>query len=217
MGMGDIYLYADETGNLDYAASRNDTESRFFGFGTALFEGQHSEALWRGQQLRVELSEQGVHLPKGFHAKNDSHATRTQVFEAIAELQVRYDATFLNKDHAYPDVRGKGQMYLYQLAWHLHIKHAARRLSTPSDRLIVIVGSFGTKQRQTQAETALKKVCSQVQREIVLCVWEASSCWGLQIADYGLWAIHRHLVGRDSRWYETAVQARVGTIFQPWK
>ncbi len=41
--------------------------------------------LWQGLQLRCALEQRGLKLPKGFHAKNDSHATRDEVFAVVGE------------------------------------------------------------------------------------------------------------------------------------
>jgi hypothetical protein len=75
-----------------------------------------------GLALRCKLESQGVNLPKGFHAKNDSHATRDEVFDLIRRQQPRIDLTFLAKNKAYPSIRERGQMYLYKLAWYLHFQ-----------------------------------------------------------------------------------------------
>ena len=51
----DVYLYADETGNLDYGGATKQGASPYFGFGTAVFIGDHGvEASWvsfRGQTV----------------------------------------------------------------------------------------------------------------------------------------------------------------------
>jgi hypothetical protein len=212
----DIYLYADETGNLDYDAASKDGASLYFGFGTALFDRDHGEELWQGFQLRVGLEARELNLPRGFHAKDDSRETRNQMFDLIARQTPRVDTTFLYKAAAYEHVKSRGQMYLYQMAWYLHLKEIALQVSEENDTLFVIVGSFGTHARQTQARKALDDVCAQVGRKIVLCVWEASSAWGLQVADYALWAVHRNLLGRPCPWYGTAVEPTLRSVFTPW-
>lgn len=80
--MSDVYMYADETGNLDYNVSGGG--SRYFGIGTATWQGDHGEHLWQGSQLRFKHAKAGVELPAGYHAKDDSHATRAEVYQLIA-------------------------------------------------------------------------------------------------------------------------------------
>lgn len=81
------------------------------------------------------------------------------------------------------------------MAWYLHFRTVAEQISDPDDKLFVVAGTFGTKARRTQAEAALADVCAQVNRDITLCVWESATSWGLQVADYALWAVHRDLLG----------------------
>lgn len=211
-----IYLYADETGNLDYKAVTSPTESGYFGFGTAMFADEHGDAIWKGHVLRTGLAEKGFQLPGGFHAKNDSVATRNEMFAVIRDLAPRVDTTFLYKPNAYPSVQAKGQMYLYKLAWYLHIKEVALRVSTPNNSLVIIAGSFGTKERATQARNAIQDVCNQIDRRITLCVWDAPTSWGLQVADYVLWGVHRELVGKGGAWFQDSVKPSLETVFKPW-
>jgi hypothetical protein len=98
----DHYLYLDETGTLDFEDRPGE---EYFGVGTPHFEGDHRDAIWDGHQLRVGLEAKGIKLPKGLHAKNDSHSTRGDVYATIAAQQVRFDATLLKKSSAFPSVR----------------------------------------------------------------------------------------------------------------
>lgn len=214
--MAEIYMYADETGDLDMEGSQG--ASRYFGFGTAVFEGDHGHLLWEGLQLRCRLERRGVSLPQGLHAKNDSHATRGEVFDLIAKQTPRFDTTFLAKENAYERVRVAGQMRLYKLAWYLHFKEVVKRVSSPGDTIYVIAASLTTNKKEGTARNALTDVCQQMatDREIVLCVWNAATSWGVQVADYGLWAVQRVLEDRKCSWYETAVEPTLGTRFMPW-
>ncbi|WP_127913442.1 hypothetical protein [Micrococcus sp. FDAARGOS_333] len=112
--MTDIYLYADETGNLDYASAGKQGATDYFGFGTAVFKGDHGAQLMEGLKLRARLAGQGISLDNGFHAVNDSHATRDEVYGIIAGQAPRFDAAFLLKANARylvstPERRGSGR------------------------------------------------------------------------------------------------------------
>lgn len=209
-------MYADETGDLDLSGSGR--SSTYFGFGTAVFSDGHGQQLWEGLQLRCRLEKAGLHLPKGVHAKNDSHATRQQVFDLVARQGPRFDTTFLLKAHAYDGVRRSGEVGLYKMAWFLHFKEIARQVSRPGDTLFVIAATLGTNRRATSAREALQEVCTQmaVDREIVLCSWDAASSWGVQVADYALWAVQRDLEGRTSRWLPTHIRPTLQSVFCPW-
>lgn len=217
--MPKVYIYADETGNLDYSGKSGSSD--YFGFGTAVFDSAHPEALWGGLKLRARLAageddREGVSLPRGFHAINDTIATKTAMFAEIKKQAPRFDSTFLYKANAQDHVRAAGSMRLYKLAWFLHFKYVATKVSNPGDTLVVVVASLGTKARQSEAEAALRDVCQQINRKFVLCVWDASTSWGIQVADYGLWAIQRHLEGRSGTWYEEFISDLSRTEYTPW-
>lgn len=216
--MADIYMYADETGNLDYAGAGKAGASDYFGFGTAVFRDDHGAHLYGGLQLRAKLEARGLHLPKGFHAVDDAKRTRNEMFSLIKEQAPRFDTTFLCKSRAYSYVRQKGEMYLYKMAWYLHFKEIALQVSTVHDDLYVIVGSIATSRRKTLAQAAIEDVCQQLRmhRVIHLCHWNAPTCWGLQVADYGLWAVHRDLLGKNCQWFATCVKPTLSSFYLPW-
>ena len=209
-------MYADETGDLDMSGARG--ASQYFGFGTAVFTGDHGSALWEGLQLRCALERRGVNVPKGLHAKNDSHATRDETFALIKSQAPRFDTTFLLKKNAYSYVKAAGQMRLYKLAWYLHFKEIAKRVAVPGDTLYVVAATLTTNKKTGSAREALADVVQQVaiRRKIVLCVWDAPSSWGIQVADYALWATQRVLEGRSCPWYAPSVEPTLQTLFTPW-
>jgi hypothetical protein len=210
------YMYADETGDLDMSGSQG--SSAYFGFGTAVFEGNHGAQIWDGLDLRCRLEARGVNLPRGFHARNDSHSTRDEVFALIQQHAPRFDVTFLAKSKSYDYVKARGQMYLYKLAWYLHFKEIMRRVCDPGDTLYVMAATLTTNKKTGSARAALEDVCQQMaqERNVVLCVWDAASSWGVQVADYGLWAVQRVLEGRACPWYEPSVMPTLRSNFQPW-
>lgn len=215
-----IYLYADETGNLDYQGSPNPKgggASTYFGFGTATFTTEkHGDDLLGGLHLRAQLAQEEVKLTRGFHACDDSHRTRSDMFTEIKRQQPRFDTTFLYKANAYPNVKDAGPMRLYKMAWYLHLKEIALRVSEPDDELFVIVAEFGTKRVRKTAYEAVREVCEQIDRNITLCVWTAPSSWGLQVADYGLWAVQRHLEGKKCTWFDPCIKPNLASLFTPW-
>ncbi|WP_327088523.1 DUF3800 domain-containing protein [Nonomuraea sp. NBC_01738] len=214
--MSDVFLFADETGNLDYNIAGGG--SKYFGIGTATFVGDHREALWESQRLRLAHARAGVEVPKGYHAKNDNHLTRREVFDIIKIQAPRFDTTFLAKEHAYPSVQAKGQEYLYRMAWYLHFKEIAWQVTSPGDNLYVVVATLGTSKRKQIFQDAINEVCrdhSPQNREVVVCHWDSSTSWGLQVADYGTWAVQRHLERQDDG-YMWAVEPSLRTMFTPW-
>jgi hypothetical protein len=214
--MSDVYMFADETGNLDYNVFGGG--SRYFGIGTATWKGDHGEHLWQAAQLRFKHAREGVELPAGYHAKDDRHVTRTEVYQLIAAQAPRFDATFLAKSKAFPNVRARGENYLYQMAWFLHFKEIAKRVTGGGDTLYVAVATLGTKARKKAFQQAIEEVCQYHAPRwcnVVVAHWDSATSWGLQVADYGLWAVQRRLERGDDK-YMWAVQPTLGSEFLPW-
>lgn len=134
-------------------------------------------------RLRCDLERRGVRLPRGLHAKDDSHATRDEVFDLVGRQQPRIDVTFLYKARAHPVIRERSH-WLYKLAWYSHFKALLPLVSRPGDTLYVIVATLTTNRRLMDAREALADVCREVavDREVVLCIWDAQSAWGIQVA-----------------------------------
>ena len=211
----DHYLYLDETGTLDFEDRPGES---YFGIGTAHFEGAHGEALWEGHALRCELEARGVQLQKGLLAKNDTPATRTEVYTLIASQAPRFDATMLLKSNAYPYVQAAGKVRLYKLALYLHLKHVVPTISAPDDRVFVIAGHLQTNRQREAIRTAIIDVCAQVgeRRTVVPCIWDAPTSWGIQVADYLLWRVQREREGKTVPGYTDRVASLVATSFTPW-
>lgn len=214
--MSDVYMYVDETGNLDLTGGNG--ASPFFGIGTAVFFGEHGKALWEGLDLRFQMERAGHNLAKGFHAILDNKHTRDEVFELIRQQEPRFDSTFLDKAKAYPRVIERGEVYFYKLAWYQHFKYVGPRITRVGDRLHVIAATLGTAARRTAVRSALQDVVNQVMtgRDVTLCVWDSVTSWGLQVADYGLWAIQRDLIKGNVWWYDNCVKPTVMSCFRPF-
>lgn len=218
--MADVYLYADETGNLDYDIAGKQGATPCFGFGSVVFDGPHADALWRGLALRAEVEARSnvgsKGMPRGFHAVDDSNLTRSEVFQEISSQAPRFDATLLLKSAAYAHVKAAGEMRLYQMAWYLHLKYLAPKVAKPGDRLFVIVATLGTASRRTQARAALNDVCQQTGIDYVLCQWDSAPSWGLQVADYCLWSVQRREERRSGTWWEEYIRPFTASVFFPW-
>jgi hypothetical protein len=212
--MTDIYIYADETGDMDLSGQEG--ASKYFGVGTLVFSDQ-AHALASGENLRAESAAHGYHLYKGFHAKNDSYDLRNRVYATIGGLAPRFDSTLLLKANAYPHIKSSKDVHLYKLAWYLHFKEVVHWVSSPNDRVFVVIATLGTNKRKTQFETALHDVCVQqgpTDRKIVLCHWDAATSWGLQAADYCLWSLQR---GKEKEAkFLKHLESLPGSRFQPW-
>lgn len=146
--MRDVFMYVDETGDLGLTGANG--SSHYFGIGSASFAGPHAEPIWQLKHLRFLLQGRGIEVRTGFHAKNDSARTRSDVYQAIAVGKPRFDFTMLEKRRAKDDVLRKGEVYFYRLAWYLHFKEIVRRVSRPGDTVFVAVATLGTARRRSK-------------------------------------------------------------------
>jgi Protein of unknown function (DUF3800) len=214
--MTDVFMYADETGNLDYNLVGGG--SKYFGIGTATWHGDPGEHLWQAERMRFAHAAAGFETAKGYHAKDDSRSARVDVYDLIKQQAPRFDMTFLAKDNAYANVRAQGQIYLYQMAWYLHFKEIGRWVTSPGDTLSVAVATLGTAARRMAFRRAIEDVCQQagpLQVNVQVAQWDSATSWGLQVADYGLWAVQRRIERGDES-YMAAVAPTLATEFRPW-
>jgi hypothetical protein len=212
--LADIYVFADETGDLGYNL---DTGSQFFGFGTATYLGISTPNFDEAFKLRCSLERDGIAMKEGFHAANDRWQIRNQIFELIKNEPVRFDFTFLNKANAFAEVKARGDLRLYKQAWYLHFKEIARRIAGPNDVIYSVMGDIKTKARKREIESAIRDVALQVpDRTIVPIIWNSRTSWGLQVADYGLWEAQRKLNGEKVEWWDSCIEIKKATFFRPW-
>lgn len=217
--MREVYIYLDETGTLDM--KKPGPAGKYFGLGQATFWSDPGTKEWEGARLRYKLESEGVHLPKGFHSKDDRESTRDEVFKLIARHKPRLDITLLLKKNAYEPVRRRieqDEIHLYKQAWILHFKFQLKYLLQPTDKIFVVAASLSEhKKKQAAAREAIVHVLRQFPRhDITLCIWNSPTSWGLQVADYGLWAVQRDIVDGSCRHLRT-ISPLIETVFQPWE
>jgi hypothetical protein len=213
--MADIYVFADETGDLGYNSEKG---SKYFGFGTASYTSGSFPNFIDAFKLRCELEVSGISIKEGFHATNDRWAIRDKIFNLITSEPPRFDFTFLNKENAYPSVKAKGDLHLYGLAWGMHLRTIAQQVASAEDVIYCIMGDIQTKAKKREIEFVVKEIAEQVpDRKIVPIIWNSKSSWGLQVADYGLWEAQRRLNNEKTEWWERCVQPNHSSFFLPWK
>lgn len=154
--MADRYVFADEAGNFDFSLGSG--ASRYFILTTVTMgDCRTGDAL---AHLRRDLTWRGFNLRKPFHATEDSHAVRSEVFELPKRAPIRIDATVLEKRKAEPHLQT--DLALYKMGWYLHFKHVAPLIATAEDRLLVVAASLGTKKTRQLFSSAVDDVVKQV-------------------------------------------------------
>lgn len=213
--MATHYFYLDESGSLDFKSVPGDV---YFAIGTAHTVGDHEVSLWEGHKLLVQLEGLGIQVPKGIHAYKDAHPTRIAAFSLIATQPWRFDSTFLRKDAANTSIRERGKARLYKTAVWLHVKYLVNNLTKPGDEVVLIVGSLTLSEQKSAIRNAIEDIRDQLNndRKITLCIWDASTSWGIQVSDYALWRVQREIEGRKLPSYATAIDHLLFPPFFPW-
>lgn len=213
--MADIYVFADETGDLGYNSDRG---SQYFGFGTASYISGATPNFDEAYKLRCSLELKGFSLKEGFHASNDRWFIRNEIFNLIASNPPRFDFTFLNKRNAYAYVKERGDLHLYGLAWGMHFKTIAQQVASADDTIYSVMGDIQTRSKKREIEQVLRNIASEVpDRKIVPIIWNSRSSWGLQVADYGLWEAQRILNHEKTEWWNRCIEPNHKSFFMPWK
>ncbi len=152
--------------------------------------------------LRRTLAWEGVGLNSEFHATADLQSVRDRVFQAIAPIAFRLDATILEKCKAQPSIRDTPEQF-YKMAWYLHTKYVVPEIVQPGDELLVVGASLGTKKRRALFHASVDDVIRQVTptTQFRVASWACSSDPCLQATDYCAWAIQRKWESGDSRSY----------------
>lgn len=212
----DLYLYLDETGSLDLSGDS------YFGLGQAMFVSDTLSLEGEATKLRFDLERKGIPLPKGFHAKNDNDEVKAQVFDLITRHRPRFDMTMLNKEHLPESVRREvrsDEMALYRLAWQKHFIYQAKYVLKPHHRVFVVAASLSEqKKRQLAAKAAINEVLKKYPwLDLTLCVWDSPTTWGLQVADYGLWAVQRDLNSKCYSKHFQTISPLIVSVYSPWE
>lgn len=211
----EFWCYLDETGTPDY----DPDSTPYFGFGSAVFEGAHGNALM--DTLRVRACRTGVQ--SGFHASHDSTDTKTAFFECITDMDVRFYATFMAKRHAYPYVRARGNLWLYKYTLICHAAELIENIWDGEGDIVVhlIVAKINLSRREREVREAVEDVRRQLNRKhitVLAHIWDSNSSAGLQVADYGLWALQRAVTADKPGHYNRYIKEKMGAdVWYPWR
>lgn len=215
-GNGEYWCFLDETGTPDY----DPDSTPYFAFGSAVFEGDHGDEYMR--VLRARAARDGVR--SGFHASHDSRDTKQCFFECIAGMNVRFYATFMDKRRARPGEGERSGLQLYKRTLLCHTVDLVRELwdGTSAITVHLVVAKINLSSREKAVRDAVRDVCAQFDGGLVRVrphIWDSESSAGLQVVDYGLWAIQRHVLsgGMRSGHFNRFVEPKLGApVWFPW-
>lgn len=126
------------------------------------------------------------------------------MYEAINLISFRTDVTILDKSKAERHLTASEERY-YQYAWFYPFKPLIwRGVIQHGDALVVVVASLGTRKRRQLFRDAVDDVINQcypsgIARRVVALNDESD--YGLQAADYAVWAVMRKWEQGDPRSY----------------
>jgi len=157
--------------------------------------------------LRRQLAEEGL-CEDALHASKDSLEIRERVFALISTMNIRIDATILEKSKSQPQLRTNTEnnpdtLRFYKYTWFYHFKNIAPQFVSTGDKLILTAAAIGDKKKRSAFKSAINDVVRQclIDVEITINFWSADSDPCLQIADYCAWAIFQKWERKDMKWY----------------
>lgn len=208
------YIFLDEGGNLKFS----DKGSEYFTL-TGVLMRRPFKLEPTLHELRFDLIEKGVEIEE-FHATEDRHATRDQVFTKIKEnfSSLRADSIVVEKRKAHPKVREPERFYPEMLGYLLRWTIGKESLGDASEVIVVTdVLPLNNKRRAIEkaVKTTLKDMLPSGTKHRVMH-HDSRSCYRLQVADYVNWAIQRRWERNDNRSYNT-VKPIIKSEFQIFK
>jgi len=189
--MGRLYLFADETGNLDLSGHQGST--RWFGVGTMLLDDASADRLRAAMHgLRLSMAWQRFGLDSEVHASEDSWPVRSAVLSVLALHAGRVDVSLLDKREATSE--WADDVALYRTVWREHLARVIPSTCRPVDELLVVAARIGTKRRRRLFREAVEQslaACASHLAWSEVAVWTSASDPCLWAADYCVWAVGR--------------------------
>lgn len=195
-----LYVFLDEAGNLDF--SPNGT--RFFILG-AITQERPFRCHGPLDDLRHEIIEGGLDL-EYFHATEDRQAVRDRVFATISPHlpTLKFDAVVAEKRKTGPALQHPHAFYPRMVGYLLRYILNEYRL-TDFAEIVVITDRLPVQSKRTVFEKSIKTTLAGMlpsEARYRLLHHDSKSHYGLQVADYLTWAVHRKWTLDDARSYD---------------
>lgn len=203
-----LYLFLDESGNLDFS----DKGSRYF-IITSLGTQRPFDLFHDLATLKYDLMESTQSLDlEYFHASNDSKKLRQPVFERLAQYAqqqaFQLHTVILEKVQLSPKHQTFTHFYPRMLG---HLLQTALTHQAPNqfDEIIIITDTIPQNRRRKSIEKAIKTTLVNMLPNIRFRIMHhaSKSTFGLQAVDYCCWAINRKWQSADERNYELIKQS----------
>ncbi len=194
----DVYLFLDESGNLDFSSSG----TRFFVL-TCVTMTRPFKINAQLEEYKYDCLEWGMGQ-EGFHCAEDNAHVRSKVFGIIAANldEILVDSLIVEKSKTGPALRDDSRFYPEMLGYLL--RYVLEKLPDQVDEVTIITDTIPLQRKRQAVEKAIKKTLSKMlptgPRYRILHHGSRSH-YGLQVADYCSWAIYRRWEAKDSRWF----------------
>ncbi|RJR28358.1 hypothetical protein C4564_05645 [Candidatus Microgenomates bacterium] len=221
--MKTLYLFIDEAGNFDFSPKG----TKYFVL-TCLSTFQPIEERERLLALRYELLADGIDQ-EFFHATEDKQIVRDKVYEIVTNLKddIEVHTVIAQKNKTNPvlyreEYEKKGRKIVrvvgadfYQKLCQTLLQYVFRRSNFKgTDKIVVVLGSIFTRDKQSYILKALKRYLKAnfaMPFEIYFHISQADlNC---QLADYFGWAIYVKKERNEERPYKL-VQSKIKSSFE---
>lgn len=187
-----LYVYLDESGNLDFSNNPGATEWLVL---TSLSTTQPSEGTDAYFELRHQLYQSGLDDQHEFHATEDLQHVRNQVFDLLQKLQLaRIDSLAIQKRKLVPEYRAAKDFYPFAMEYLLKYVFDERGADASQfDHVIVCIDRPNAPKGQKKpliqgVKQCLKAILGNINYSLVFA--PSLSHPYLQFADYCCWAVY---------------------------
>ena len=197
---GCVYIFLDESGNLDFG----DRGTRYFVL-TSVSMARPFRMYGALDAYKYDCLEYGLEN-EHFHCAEDNRHVRGKVFDIIGGHldTASVDSLIVEKRKTNPALTGDGRFYPEMLGYLLK-QVLSRQSNTETEEVIVITDTIPLQKRRRAIEKAVKLTLARVLPQRLkyrVLHHDSRSHYGLQIADYCCWAISRKWRTGERTWYD---------------
>ena len=194
------YIFLDEAGNFDFSANG----TRYFVL-TSVSAQRPFHWFASLDDLKYDCIEYGLEN-EYFHCSNDNRYVRSGVFSAIKDNldKLRIDSLIVDKREVSPALREDRSFYPEMLGVLLKFV-MPRELVSGVDSVIVITDTIPINRKRKAIERGIRNSLSTMlppRMKYRILHHNSRSHYGLQVADYCCWAIHRKWQTGESDWFD---------------
>lgn len=194
------YIFLDEAGNFDFSA----TGTRYFVLTSVSAQRPFR---WFGSLdgFKYDCIEYGLE-DEYFHCANDNRHVRGRVFGIIGDNLdgLRIDSLIVDKREVNPALR-EDRLFYPDMLGRLLKSVMPNEFVSGVDAIIVITDTIPVNRRRRAIERGIRGALAAMLPDGMkyrILHHNSRSHYGLQVADYCCWAIHRKWQTGESEWFD---------------